>query len=180
MLPPHFPIATDGLRGRWTFETIDEGTHELEGFAVTGRELPHKGGRTFGYRIQGHDAVIAYLPDHRPADVGPERDVAVELVHDVDLLIHDAQFVDGEEHVAERYGHATVEQAVALATEAGVRELALFHHSPTRSDQAVSQIEQKWSTTDGGLQVSVAVEGLERHITTVGWRQRDRLEEEIE
>lgn len=168
MSPPHFPIATDGLRGRWTFGTIDEGTHELEGFVVAAREIRHKGGRTFGYRIQGDDAVIAYLPDHLPTEVGPERDVAVELARAVDLLIHDAQFVAGEEHAAEHYGHSTVEQAVALATEAGVRELALFHHSPTRSDQAVSQIERKWSITDGGLRVSVAVEGLERRINKDG------------
>ena len=131
---------------------------------MTAREIPHKGGRTFGYRIEGPDAVVAYLPDHHPADPGPARDAAIELARDVDLLIHDAQFVAGEEHVAADYGHATVEAAVALARAAGARELALFHHSPGRTDDAIDQIAAEWSRAGGPLTVSIAVEGCERVI----------------
>lgn len=168
MSPPHFPIGTDGLRGQWTFATIDEGTRELEGCSVTAREIRHKGGRTFGYRIEGDGAVLAYLPDHQAPERGPERDAALELARDADLLIHDAQFIEGEEHVAELFAHSTVEQAVALATEAGAKELALFHHSPTRSDEAVEQIERRWSADAGAPRISVAVEGLERRINEGG------------
>jgi ribonuclease BN (tRNA processing enzyme) len=164
MSPPHFPIGTAGLRGRWTFEGISEGTHEIEGCTVTAREIPHKGGRTFGYRIEGPDAVIAYLPDHHPADLGPARDAAIELTRDVDLLIHDAQFVAGEERLAADYGHATIEAAVELASEAGARELALFHHSPGRTDHGIDQIAAEWSRADGPLTVSIAIEGCERAV----------------
>ena len=164
MSPPHFPIDTAGLRGRWTFDTINEGTDEIEGCTVTAREIPHKGGRTFGYRIDGRDAVVAYLPDHRPAEAGPARDAALELARDVDLLIHDAQFVAGEEQTATDYGHATIEAAVELATEAGARELALFHHAPTRTDLAIDRIADEWSRADGTLTVSIATEGWERDI----------------
>jgi ribonuclease BN (tRNA processing enzyme) len=169
MSPPHFPIGTDGLRGQWTFATIDEGTRELEGCSVTARQIRHKGGRTSGYRIEGHDAVIAYLPDHQAPERGPDRDAAVELARDADLLIHDAQFIEGEEHVAELFGHSTLGQAVALATEAGAKELALFHHSPTRSDDSIDQIERTWSAAEGSLRVSVAVEGLDRRIDGGGF-----------
>ncbi len=170
MSPPHFPIGTAGLRGRWTFGTIGEGTHELEGCTVTAREIPHKGGRTFGYRIQGRDAVVAYLPDHHPAAAGRARDAALELARDVDLLIHDAQFVAGEEQAAADYGHATVGAAVELATEAGARELALFHHSPTRTDTAVDLIAETWSGVGGAVTVSIAIEGAERDIVSTAER----------
>lgn len=32
MSPPHFPIAPGGLRGDWSFDAIEEGAHEIEGF----------------------------------------------------------------------------------------------------------------------------------------------------
>ena len=51
MSPPHFPIGPDGLRGDWTFESVKPGSHRIEGFDVVAFDVPHKGGRTFGYRI---------------------------------------------------------------------------------------------------------------------------------
>ena len=41
----------------------------LGGFEVLALEIPHKGGRTFGYRITDGRSSIAYLSDHGP--VGP-------------------------------------------------------------------------------------------------------------
>lgn len=164
MSPPHFPIDSSGLRGRWTFDTVDEGTHEIEHCTVTTREIHHKGGRTFGYRVERDDVVLAYLPDHLAAGSGPRRSAAVALARDADLLIHDAQFIAGEERVAADYGHATIDSAVALAQEAGARELALFHHSPSRTDTDMDRITDEWTGLHGAVLVSVAVEGDGRNV----------------
>ena len=51
MSPPHFPIGPDGLRGAWTFESVKPGSHRIEGFEITAFDVPHKGGRTYGYRV---------------------------------------------------------------------------------------------------------------------------------
>ena len=51
MSPPHFPIRPRDLRGAWTFGTLAPGLHVVGGFTVQALEIPHKGGRTFGYRI---------------------------------------------------------------------------------------------------------------------------------
>ena len=67
MSPPHFPISPSQLRGKWRFEAIEEGVHEIEGFRVLAREIPHKGGRTFGYRVTEGSTAVAYLSDHGPA-----------------------------------------------------------------------------------------------------------------
>ena len=164
MSPPHFPIDSSGLRGRWTFDTVDEGTHEIEHCTVTAREIRHKGGRTFGYRIERGDAVLAYLPDHLTVDQDQRRAAAVELARDADLLIHDAQFVAGEERLATDYGHATIGSAVELAQEAGAKELALFHHSPSRTDTAMDRIAEDWGGAHRDLTVSIAIEGRERDL----------------
>ena len=67
MSPPHFPIGPDGLRGDWSFDAIDAGTFSAGGCTVTAVEVPHKGGRTFGYRIEADGMSLVYLPDHHLA-----------------------------------------------------------------------------------------------------------------
>src|SRR4051794_1222663 len=72
MSPPAFPIGPLGLRGDWSFESLDEGEHDIEGFRVLARDIPHKGGRTFGYRISDDAGSVAYLSDHGPrGELGP-------------------------------------------------------------------------------------------------------------
>jgi phosphoribosyl 1,2-cyclic phosphodiesterase len=138
MSPPHFPIGPDGLRGDWRFEALKPGSHQIEGFDVRAFDVPHKGGRTFGYRIADGDSSVAYIPDHLPA-TATNLEIAREC-EGVDLLVHDSQFVAGERAIADVYGHATVDDALALAERCGARRLALFHHSPARSDDDVDAI----------------------------------------
>jgi phosphoribosyl 1,2-cyclic phosphodiesterase len=138
MAPPNFPITPEGLEGAWSFSAIDAGYHAIEGFRVRATDVQHKGGRTFGYRVSDDTGSMAYIPDHV---VSHGIDDAVrDLILDVDVLLHDAQFLDRERPTADNYGHSTVEDAVRLARECGVRHLVLFHHSPARKDEALDEI----------------------------------------
>jgi ribonuclease BN (tRNA processing enzyme) len=160
MSPPVFPIGPDGLRGDWSFEQMAEGRHEIEGLDVLARAIPHKGGTTFGYRVSDATSSFAYLPDHLPAASGPTRAAAIDLCRDVDLLLHDAQFIESELDIARRYGHSTVEQAVAIAVEARVGELTLVHHGPGRTDPELRAILD--GVSHAPLPVDVARQGVER------------------
>ena len=168
MSPPHFPIGPEGLRGDWRYEVLDVGRHAIEGLRVTAGEVPHKGGRTFGYRVEDGSASFAYVPDHLPASSGSPRDAVLELIAGVDVLIHDAQFVAAELEVAEAYGHSTVDQALALAAEANVGQLVLFHHAPGRTDREVDAIAAACGAGDG--RVSAAAEGTTIDLAPVGAR----------
>ena len=138
MSPPHFPIDPDGLRGDWSFSGLRAGRHEIEGFEVTAFDVPHKGGRTFGFRVGDAGTSIAYIPDHHPeTDSLP---AIARVCAGVDLLVHDAQFLEHERAVADAYGHATVDDAIDLARRSGAHTLALFHHSPVRRDEEVESI----------------------------------------
>lgn len=155
MSPPHFPIRPDELRGDWTFEYVTSGAHHIEGFDVVAAEVPHKGGRTFGFRVSDGTGSMAYVPDHHPAaEASPDVE---SLVGDVDLLVHDAQFLTHERAVANAYGHATVEDALDLAAASRVRTLALFHHAPGRTDDEVDAIGR--SAGKGSVDVVVARQG---------------------
>jgi ribonuclease BN (tRNA processing enzyme) len=137
MSPPHFPIGPEGLAGRWRFEAANAGWLEIGGARVQLADIPHKGGRTFGIRVEADGAAIAYLPDHDPA-ADPEP--GAKLARGADLLLHDAQFARSERSIASAYGHATVDDAVELAERAGVGQLVLIHHAPLRTDQAAVKL----------------------------------------
>jgi phosphoribosyl 1,2-cyclic phosphodiesterase len=156
--PPSFPITPEGLRGAWTFHAMAPGAHQVEGLTVTAVEIAHKGGQTYGLRVDAPEGSVAYLPDHAPA-----ASVSAELMamlDGVDVLIHDAQFLEGERPVAVDYGHATVQDAVKLATDCRAGTIVLFHHSPARTDEALDAIGT-WSVDlSPEVEVVVAREGM--------------------
>lgn len=141
MSPPIFPIEPEGLKGQWSFHALDAGSFVASGFRITGFDVPHKGGRTFGYRVADERSSVVYLPDHAPAhaQLGQPGDV-MSAIGGADVLIHDAQFVAAERRVADAYGHATIDDAIDLALAAGVRMLVLFHHGPGRTDDQLDTI----------------------------------------
>lgn len=176
--PPHFPITPSQLGDGWSFDSLDEGSHEIEGFTVLAREIPHKGGRTFGFRVEGDGGSLAYLSDHSPTSLGPgpdglgeRHDAILELADGVDLFIHDAQHLAAQFPGVAFLGHASVEYGVAVAREAGVRTLALFHHAPSRTDDEIDQIATMASALAGeDLSVFAAYEGLVVDLASVSLR----------
>ena len=163
--PPLFPITPTELRGTWEFRTLEAGRLRVEGFEVLAREIPHKGGRTFGLRVSDERSTVAYLSDHAPQFVGPGDDGlgqyhanALELARDADLLIHDAQYTAEELDVRGAFGHAAAEYAVELGRRSGARRLALFHHDPARTDEQVEAMAR--SLAAPGLAIMVAREGM--------------------
>lgn len=167
--PPHFPIEPQQLGPGWSFGKLQDGVHQVEGFTVLAREIPHKGGQTFGLRVSDGHSTIAYLSDHAPIYLGPGpdgqgelHDAALELADDVDLLIHDAQFVADEFPGVAYLGHASVEYAIGLARAAGARRLALFHHSPERTDDEIDRIVRERRPSD--IETFAATEGAVVHL----------------
>jgi phosphoribosyl 1,2-cyclic phosphodiesterase len=163
MSPPHFPIRPSGLRGEWSFCSLAPGAFKAEGFTVEAREVPHKGGRTFGYRVSDGHSAIAYIPDHCPTALGAGPDgwgeyhpAALALAADVDLLIHDS-FLRPDEVTAEAsFGHPAADYAVALAYRARARRVLLTHHKPDRTDKALDTLAARFRADP---HVTVAAEG---------------------
>jgi hypothetical protein len=170
MSPPYFPITPTQMRGDWSFGTLTPGEHQIEGFTVLAREIPHKGGRTFGYRISDAHSTVTYMPDHCPTMLGDGQDrlgqyhpTALELASDADLLIHDAQLFPDELAAEADFGHSVADYSVELARRAGARAVALFHHRYNRTDDALDQLAQRLGRDapgeNGEPAVSVAAEG---------------------
>jgi len=163
--PPHFPIRPHQLGDGWTFDNLKEGDHEIEGFQVLAREIPHKGGRAFGYRVSDGSSSIAYLSDHNPVKLGPGPDgfgpyheAALALADGVDILFHDAQHTAAEFPTKSFMGHSSTDYAVGLGREAGARKVLLYHHDPPRTDDEIDAIVEGFR--GGPVPVEAATEGV--------------------
>jgi len=163
--PPHFPIRPGQLGDGWTFNALSPGHYEFEGFSVDAREIPHKGGRTFGFRVSDGRSTLAYLSDHSPTSLGPGPDglgeyheAAVALARDADLLVHDSQHTAAELPRLAFLGHSAVEYVVALAQHAGVKSVALYHHDPWRTDDEIDELAAKQASAP--VPVFAACDGL--------------------
>ena len=163
--PPHFPVTPSQLRGKWRVTSHEPGDSQVEGFSVTAAEIPHKGGRTFGYRVTDGGGTLAYLSDHSPIAAGEGPDGlgayhrrALALARDVDVLIHDAQHTAAEFRGRHFLGHAAIEYAKGLAETAGARTLVLFHHDPWRTDDEIDDLVA--AHAGGTVEVIGAAEGL--------------------
>jgi phosphoribosyl 1,2-cyclic phosphodiesterase len=136
--PPFFPVHMRDLDGSMVFKEAGDEDLKLGSATVRCREVPHIG-TTLGFRIEAGGRALVYISDHQAP---PERNSVdpgvLELCEDADVLIHDAQYTPEEfATVKGTWGHSTVDYAVRVAAEAGVRRLVLFHHDPAHTDAEV-------------------------------------------
>jgi ribonuclease BN (tRNA processing enzyme) len=90
-------------------------------------------------------------------------DTALELADGADVLIHDAQYTPAEFEQKAHWGHCTVDYAVRVAKEAGVKTLSLFHHDPAHDDDTMDGLLAGAKATSarlGGADVLAATDGL--------------------
>ena len=167
MSPPHFPITPSELEGRWRFVDLDPGTIEIDGFTVTAVEVPHKGGRTFGYRIDD-GAVDAGLPA-RPRSIrasAPASTVSASCTRRRWRWPTASTSSSTTPSTPARswprwahFGHSAAEYAVSLGLKAGAQRVLLFHHGPAREDDEIDRLVDRVAVD--GIVVAAAVEGTE-------------------
>ena len=162
--PPLFPIHFTMLPGMINFHEVWDDEFTIgDDVEVMSRAIPHVG-NTVGYRVTWNGTSITYMSDHQmPVDGSfSATQGALDLCRGADLLIHDAQYTPSEFAEKSTWGHCTVEYAVWLAAECGVKRLALFHHDPAHHDD-IMDILAAAATDCGrkmGVEVFAAREGL--------------------
>lgn len=174
MDPAVFPVPLDALSASLTVQEIAAGEFTVGEFRVRAMKLRHPG-TTLGYRLMpvAGGASLAYVTDN---ELGPGgnypvpaswRADFVAFLKGVDVLVHDAMYTPAELETHRGWGHSTYEEAVALAAEADVRRLVLFHHEPEHADATMDELvaaAQKVARARGGsrlVEVSAAQEGMQ-------------------
>src|SRR6516162_4936857 len=155
MRSPFFPITMRELSARMDINKLNEMKFSLGKLDIHAAFVNHPG-VCAGYRIFTSGGSVAFLPDHEPyqfflheargKQLSPEqaKEIAteqhsalVEFLHGSDVLILDSQYTDQEYETHVGWGHGSISSAVALALEADVQTLLLFHHDPNHDDEMV-------------------------------------------
>jgi phosphoribosyl 1,2-cyclic phosphodiesterase len=188
---PYFPVPLSAMHAEMSFHAITEGAQlELGGARVTSTRLNHPW-TALAYRIDADRASVVYCSDTAPftdlllgtefmvqppaLDRPPPPDVATELARmraavvalaaGTDLLIYDTQFTRDEYLLRPHWGHSHPDDALAIARDARVRRLCLFHHAPLRSDDDNDAILARYrgvaAAAGDRFDVLSAYEGLE-------------------
>jgi phosphoribosyl 1,2-cyclic phosphodiesterase len=144
MDPAVFPVPLDALSASLTVQQVEAGEFTVGAFRVRAIKLRHPG-TTLGYRLTpiAGGRSMAYVTDNELGpgghyDTGASwRKDFVAFLADVDLLIHDAMYTPEELEQHRGWGHSTFSEALALAADAGVARLVLFHHEPEHGDKVI-------------------------------------------
>ncbi len=107
--------------------------------AAAARALGVPEGPDFG-RLQRGEEVAGVRPEQVVGPQRPGRRIVISgdtrpcqttevYAHGADLLVHEATFLDVDRARARETGHSTAAEAAAVARDAGVRLLALYHLS---------------------------------------------------
>jgi len=142
MQQEYFPVPMKKMGARMTF-FAPETTHyttPITGNKVVTWRHNHPGG-AYSYRVEGEGKIFVYCTDVEHVD-GIDPNI-VALSRDADLLVHDAQYTPEELKVKKGWGHSSWEQAVEVAEQAGVKQLALFHHDPEHTDSFLFRMEEE-------------------------------------
>jgi phosphoribosyl 1,2-cyclic phosphodiesterase len=163
MRPPYFPVHFSELRGKIEFHDVYKDDLIIGEALVKARPVPHCG-PTVGYRIEWGGVVVAYVSDHQaPRSLDTVSDSVLELCENADLLIHDAQYTPDEFEQKAHWGHCTIDYAVQVGKQAGVKTLSLFHHDPAHDDDTMDRLlagAQASSLRVGGPNIVAAADGL--------------------
>ena len=145
----YFPIALNAFTAKLHYHEVVEGGFSIEEVRIATHYLNHPA-VTVGYRLEADGASVVYASDHEPhnrragaglLEAAESGDAAhIEFMRGADLVIHDTQYTAAEYRTKMGWGHSTIEYGVDVAMAGKVKQLALYHHDPNRTDDAVDQL----------------------------------------
>jgi phosphoribosyl 1,2-cyclic phosphodiesterase len=132
--PPLFPLEVGELPASIGLQSFPLGGTFMPAAGVLVRSAPvsHPGACSATI-IEFGGLKLGYITDHEPGDAEVDARLA-EVVEGAALLIHDATFTGAEAPSHRGWGHSSWEAALRFKQRAGVKLLALAHHSPDRTD----------------------------------------------
>jgi phosphoribosyl 1,2-cyclic phosphodiesterase len=158
----YFPVPFAKLPSNIEIEELKDFNFDIGPVLVRAQRANHPG-MCVGYRLFSPDGIITFFPDVEPRAGGVDR-AMVEFLRDADVMIHDSQYDRAEYKKHIGWGHGCVDDSVALALQAGVKQLCLFHHDPDhddkRMDEFVKHARQVVAKRKSKMKVDAAREGM--------------------
>ena len=140
MQQEYFPLTLDQMGATFAFLEPGGPTFENDDVRVISYKHNHPGG-AYTYRIESRGKVLVFCTDIEHGDRIDQNVVA--LSREADLLIHEAQYTPEELRHRKGWGHSSWGQAIEVAEQAGVKQLALTHHDPDHNDEFLLRVEEE-------------------------------------
>lgn len=185
----YFPVNMGELAGSIEYQRLkEEPMLDLgDGITLSTAIINHPI-TTLGYRFSFRGAVFCAAYDTEPfrnlfitdpddpsydelmafegEEAAREQNLVLEdFYRGADLLVHDAQYTRAEYEKGKiGWGHTPIEDAIAAARRADVKQLALFHHDPERSDDQLDAMATTYCAPladDDPMRIFFAREGQE-------------------
>ena len=174
MESPFFPIGLREVPANVRIEELKTMSFNIGPVRVKASFASHPG-KCVGYRLFTSDGSIAFFPDNElPRQDASGHRKMIDFLRGTDVLIMDAQFDTREYQQHTGWGHGCLDDVVALALQAEVKRLFLFHHDPNHDDARISQMlvhaRKLVAARKGKLKVEAAQEGATVKLPAPGRR----------
>lgn len=177
-----FPIRECELNANLNYSSLREGEKVTIGEVTITPVLMNHPVVNFGYRIECRGKSLFFTGDHEnPYNIYDPEDDEFEMyqsllqqkemqfyeqIEGVDLLVADSSYTEAEYPSKRGWGHGTYQSCMQMAERAGVDQLFLTHHEPTRSDD---ELEKVFHDARNALTVDVPEITLAREGLSIEW-----------
>jgi phosphoribosyl 1,2-cyclic phosphodiesterase len=142
----HFPVSANDIPAKVEFVKPEGDVWRIGSARILRTQLNHPGGAQ-GFRIDDDDGTsLTYLTDNELTTSDNSLtsiDHLARFADSVDLLIHDSQYVGADMPHKRGWGHSVVDDVLRLGVLAEPKVLALYHHDPDRTDEALDAIAER-------------------------------------
>lgn len=144
----YFPVDYPKVHQNFHWEILKEGENKIADYSVLVNKQNHRGETSLAYKFNIGGKTVAYVTDGEP------RKETIELIRNVDLLLHEHSF-SGEEILNHNIdpvqlknlnniyycsdGHVTSIGAAHVAKMAQVEKLVLIHHNPFADERQLNK-----------------------------------------
>jgi phosphoribosyl 1,2-cyclic phosphodiesterase len=160
----YFPVPFAKLPSNIEIEELKDFNLNVGSVCVRAQRANHPG-HCVGYRLFSPEGLVAFFPDTEPRHGGEDREM-IEFLRDVDVLILDSQYDSAEYKKHIGWGHGCVDDSVALAVQAGVKRLCLFHHDPDHDDKKIDSLVRHARRLVAGRRAKLKVDAA-RELQTI-------------
>ncbi|HHP7235303.1 MAG TPA: MBL fold metallo-hydrolase [Desulfobacterales bacterium] len=142
MAPPYFPVKYSDIRASLDYEDACPTAFDIGSIHVEPIPLSHPNNGS-GYKFSEDGKTFVFLTDNELGYLHPggrSRQDYTDFCRNADLLFHDAEYTPEEYRTFIDWGHSVYTDTLAMALDAGVARLGLFHLNQDRTDTAMDAI----------------------------------------
>ena len=152
---PYFPVDFIKISNIFEFVEFDEVVLRFSHLKINSIDLNHPG-KCSGYSATINNKKFCYLLDNEYYE--NQKQELINFCNHSDTIIWDGMFLESELRDKKGWGHSSIEQGVRFAKEIDVKNFIISHHSPSRSDEEIDKLQNRFN----GTNIKFACENEER------------------